>query len=350
MRSLKFAYVIVLPLLILAIIIYVWAFSQHILQMKSGILSLQPAFTYFKINDLKRVTLTSDDHGKSNINETCNSSNCIVLSVVCCLDRFEETYTMIKSAIMLTKSNLIIEIFTEEETMPLFNALESKWPQHIRKRVKMKLNPAVYPVGVQDKTWRNLFRKCASIRLFLPSLLKYVDSVIYVDTDVLFLAPLDELWSHFKHMNASQMVALAPEHEDPATGWYNRFAKHPYYGKLGVNSGVMLMNLTRLRNFGWVDYMAPIEKEFHSKISWGDQDIINIVFHYHPDKLYLMGCEYNYRPDHCMYMNMCKSVIERGVYALHGNRKVFHNKKQPAFRVIYQAWKKEVMLRPQSRI
>lgn len=40
---------------------------------------------------------------------------------------------------------------------------------------------------------------------------------------------------------------MAPEHEEPRIGWYNRFARHPYYGKTGVNSGVMLMNMTRLR-------------------------------------------------------------------------------------------------------
>lgn len=40
---------------------------------------------------------------------------------------------------------------------------------------------------------------------------------------------------------------MAPEHEEPRIGWYNRFARHPYYGKTGINSGVMLMNLTRIR-------------------------------------------------------------------------------------------------------
>lgn len=34
-------------------------------------------------------------------------------------------------------------------------------------------------------------------------------------------------------MNSSQLAALAPEHEDPNVGWYNRFARHPFYGKLG---------------------------------------------------------------------------------------------------------------------
>lgn len=50
----------------------------------------------------------------------------------------------------------------------------------------------------------------------------------------------------------------------------------------GVNSGVMLMNLTRMRAFSWTSYVVPIYKEYKLKITWGDQDIINIIFHFHP--------------------------------------------------------------------
>ncbi|MCL4143193.1 UNVERIFIED_CONTAM: hypothetical protein GTU68_049803, partial [Idotea baltica] len=225
------------------------------------------------------------------------------------------------------------------------------WSESIKRRVKLNLRLANYPPGFDDKTWRNLFRTCASIRLFLPSLLSEVDSLIYVDTDVVFLATLESLWSHMGRMNSSHMAGLSPEHEDAATGWYNRFAKHPYYGRLGeyfvayygrlgVNSGVMLMNLTRLRAFGWEEYLVPIEKEFHAKLSWGDQDIINIIFHYHPDKLYLFGCQFNYRPDHCMYTSTCKDVADTGVFALHGSRRTFHTEKQPVFKAVYETWSK----------
>lgn len=65
------------------------------------------------------------------------------------------------------------------------------------------------------------------------SLLMHIDSLIYVDTDIIFLSPLEELWSFFAHFNGTQLVALAPEHEDANVGWYNRFARHPYYGPLG---------------------------------------------------------------------------------------------------------------------
>lgn len=79
-------------------------------------------------------------------------------------------------------------------------------------------------------------------------ILKDVDSLLYVDTDVLFLRPVDDIWKLLRQFNATQLAAMAPEHEIPKIGWYSRFARHPFYGSAGVNSGVMLMNLTRIRS------------------------------------------------------------------------------------------------------
>ena len=77
-------------------------------------------------------------------------------------------------------------------------------------------------------------KKCKTMsRILFQTVLSDVDALLYVDTDTLFLGPLEDIWRHFDLMNSSQMAALSPEHEDPNTGWYNRFAKHPYYGQLG---------------------------------------------------------------------------------------------------------------------
>ncbi len=54
--------------------------------------------------------------------------------------------------------------------------------------------------------------------------------------------------------------------------------------------------------------------------------------------MFLFGCKWNYRPDHCIYTRVCKEAEKSGVYVLHGNRGVFLNAKQPAFRAIYQAF------------
>ena len=101
---------------------------------------------------------------------------------------------------------------------------------------------------------------------------------------------------------------------------------------------------------------------YRYNITWGDQDLINIFFHYRPgnvdtevavtllslirifdifstgsEMLYVYPCEWNYRADHCMYGSVCKSAEKTGALVLHGNRAYFHNEKQPPLKAVYQA-------------
>ncbi|XP_076444062.1 glucoside xylosyltransferase 1-like [Babylonia areolata] len=264
----------------------------------------------------------------------------IHLAVVACGDRAEEVMVLLKSALVLTTSTpFVLHIFAERELHGFFTDQFTLWPTDFLDKVEYRLYDITFPASENANEWKKLFKPCATQRLFIPSLLLDVDSMIYVDTDVLFLSPLTKLWSFFARFNATQLVALAPEHEDASTGWYNRFARHPYVPPLGVNSGVMLMNLTRLRQSTWLPSMLKFYKEYRLKITWGDQDLINIYFHYHPDELFKYTCDWNYRPDHCMYMSVCKPAEQHGAFVLHGSRRVMHNDKQPAFKAVYTAFK-----------
>ncbi|EEB11543.1 conserved hypothetical protein [Pediculus humanus corporis] len=254
--------------------------------------------------------------------------------VVVCGDRWKETLVLLKSALLFTKGHLQFYIFTDLELVNVFQRELNIWKKDFKKNFDYKILEVKFPSGEFESSWRKLFKPCSSQRLFLPV---NVDSVLYLDTDTLILGPVEQIWAHFKLMNSSQFAALAPEHEDPLTGWYNRFARHPFYKPLGVNTGVMLMNLTRMRKFEWERYLLPIYKQYKLKIPWGDQDIINIIFHFHPDKLYIYSCKYNYRADHCMYTSVCKTAEKEGIVVLHGSRGIFHSDKFPPFQSVYKA-------------
>ena len=71
------------------------------------------------------------------------------------------------------------------------------------------------------------------VHFLFQTLLSDIDAVLYLDTDNLFLSPVDEIWSFFSMFNSSQLAAVSMEHSDPSIGWYNRFARHPYYGEMG---------------------------------------------------------------------------------------------------------------------
>lgn len=260
----------------------------------------------------------------------------IKLAVVLCGERLNQTVVTLKSAIIFSKSPLHFIIIADENNRQLIKNEILKWPRSTLNRLSFEIHPIKFPNGSEGAEWKKLFKLCACQRLFLPSILQHIDSVLYVDTDVLFMKPIADLWQYFYEMNRTHIAALCPEHEDFATGWYNRFARHPFYKPLGVNSGVMLMNLTRMRAFQWETYLPQIMKEYKLNIVWGDQDIINIIFHFHPDKLYIFPCQWNYRPDHCMYSSVCKTAEHNGIAIVHGNRGVFQNNKQLAFKAIYK--------------
>lgn len=167
----------------------------------------------------------------------------------------------------------------------------NSWPLKVQTKFSFTIYPITFP-SENGKEWKKLFKPCASQRLFLPVglqssshgcnifkwllwkcvflwlvfqlILREVDSLLYVDTDIIFLQPVEEIWALFSRFNSSHLAAMAPEHEEPRIGWYNRFARHPYYGKTGINSGVMLMNLTRLREklfkvFFFLSYLFKVK-------------------------------------------------------------------------------------------
>ncbi|XP_029350637.1 glucoside xylosyltransferase 1-like isoform X3 [Echeneis naucrates] len=272
------------------------------------------------------------------------------LAVVACGERLEETLTMIKSAVLFSIKRICLHIFAEDQLHATFmDALES-WPGFVRSR----FNYTVYTISFPSENaaeWKKLFKPCASQRLFLPLILKDIDSIVYVDSDILFLQPVDRLWAFLSRFNASQLAAMAPEHEEPRIAWYSRFARHPFYGTTGINSGVMLMNMTRMRNtffkndmtsvgLRWEELLMPLLQKYKLNITWGDQDLLNIIFHHNPETFLQFPCQWNYRPDHCIYGSNCVSAEEDGIYILHGNRGVYHDHKQPAFRAVYEAIQK----------
>ncbi|XP_070179261.1 glucoside xylosyltransferase 1-like isoform X2 [Littorina saxatilis] len=229
--------------------------------------------------------------------QTTNGSR-LHLAVVACGERSGEALVLIKSAVALTTSFIVFYIFTDTK-------------QH------------------------SFFVK--------ESLLRDVDALVYVDADAVLLSPLDKMWNYFSRFNSTQMLALVPEHEDPTVSWYHQSSKIPYFGPFGLNSGVILMNLTRLRQVNWSSTLVQYHQVYEKNIVFFDQDLINIYCHFHPERLYVMDCSMNYRVDHCESRestsgSVCKSAEWNGAYLLHGSKRSFKN--VPSFKAVYRAFEK----------
>jgi len=60
----------------------------------------------------------------------------------------------------------------------------------------------------------------------------------------------------------------------------------------------MLMNMSRIREakfkndlqkqkMSWQEMMFPLYKKYKLNITWGDQDLLNIIFHHNPGELFV---------------------------------------------------------------
>ena len=56
------------------------------------------------------------------------------------------------------------------------------------------------------------------------------------------------------------------------------------------------------------EHFMPIVQ---SRIKLADQDILNILFHYYPEKLYELPCEWNYRVWLCSEVSMHEELVAK---------------------------------------
>jgi lipopolysaccharide biosynthesis glycosyltransferase len=110
-------------------------------------------------------------------------------------------------------------------------------------------------------------------RVMLPERLPELDRILYIDADTIVLDDLRPLWT----MDLNDAYLAAVTNVSPPM-----FADHPL--ELGLpdrksyfNSGVMLLNLARMRAED--STRSLIEYSRHQQMRWWDQDGLNIFFH-----------------------------------------------------------------------
>lgn len=275
----------------------------------------------------------------------------------------DQSLTMIKSAALFARQRLHIHIFTEEDMVPLFQGELDSWPDSVKDRVEWSINKIDYSQLPQDliEEWKRWYKPCGSFRLLTPMLLGdkgITDAAIYADSDVVFVKPIDELWNKLKEFKPREVMAIAPTagHALGGSRYNENFILHDT-GLFQINSGVMLMNFTKILNGDWsLSYDEQGREKPGSPKKYGselllayyrkykdraehDQKLLNIMFHFNPDMLKQLECSWNFKNNFCMDDgNVCKHAEEHGAGAVHGITSAFFGDVNPTFRSLYEAF------------
>jgi lipopolysaccharide biosynthesis glycosyltransferase len=115
--------------------------------------------------------------------------------------------------------------------------------------------------------------KATWYRLFLPEVVADADRVLYLDSDVLVMDAVGELWrvDLDEHYLAAVTNVIEPQ-----------FAHRP--AELGIadpldyfNAGVLMLNLEPLRRDRCTERMVDLGRRERSRLGWRDQDVLNMV-------------------------------------------------------------------------
>jgi lipopolysaccharide biosynthesis glycosyltransferase len=133
--------------------------------------------------------------------------------------------------------------------------------------------------GLPTSTWVS---PAGNVRLLLPNLLPdHIHRVLYLDSDVLVLSDITELWNSF---DTNYAAAAAPD--TPACPYvgrskiaevitsYGLLKSDPYF-----NSGVLFMNLKMWRQEGIGKQVLDLIARVGHQFTYVDQTALNIVLH-----------------------------------------------------------------------
>jgi len=242
--------------------------------------------------------------------------------------RLEEAEMLVKSAVLHTQTDLRFTVVTDQQKL-----LEPRLRAIIDKIEMFEITADFHPPGLvkeKDADIVNTWGPCQGLRNFFPSLLPNIRKIIYVDTDVLFQDSPHNLWTHFQHMNRSQIMAIAANQAQKSLSSYDNDVRFPHPPG-GLNTGVMLLNLERMRRIGYKEIILKVIKHFKNHFAIPDQDPKVILSGLFPKLLYRLPVSWNTNFLMCSgcleEQPLCKVnklVGSKNVSLIHGTFHTFH--------------------------
>lgn len=184
-----------------------------------------------------------------------------------------------------------------------------------------------------------LFHISPAIHRVMPT---FVHRSIMIDVDLKFLGDIRLLYDQFRHFNDTHLIGIANEQQPTYRHLFKEYRHQnprtiigdpPPNGLPGFNSGVILLDLEKMRNSHL--YNTLLEKEKIEELAkhfmlsgyLGDQDFYTLVNLVHREMFYQLPCEFNrqlstwwlnhgYEDVADLYINCTNDVI---IY--HGNGK-----------------------------
>ncbi|KRX26823.1 Glycosyltransferase-like protein LARGE1 [Trichinella nelsoni] len=282
----------------------------------------------------KNILLSKDDF----------NTRCEVIHIAVVSGGFQsrlQLLTLLKSVLFYRSTPLHFHIVTDSDlSEKILRTLFSTWNLPSVSLSIYRLDEALEDINwIPNGHYSGLF---GLSKLILPKILSTsVTKVVVLDVDILFVSDIFELWNFLSKFNDSQVLGMTENQSD----WYlgNLFLDYKPWPALGrgYNSGVILMNLLKLRAINWTELYKAVTKELlntYNRTNLADQDIFNAVIQRLPALVYRLPCVYNLQLNDNARRELC-SYDQADMKIIHWNnyrKPLLENPNESHYRSLYQ--------------
>lgn len=239
----------------------------------------------------------------------------------------QQVRTMFWSLLTFSKVHFwrVVVLVDTPSIFDAFLKVFSIWPESFRSRLRFEMLIFKEPSHYLVDSWR----PCSWTKVFLADILLQFDTIVYSDTDMVFLGPAEDLWLEVSKLHDEKFLALGPE------AWYGAETKEnrTIAGKRGVNTGILLMNLTKSRELPFRFSKRILQEIKFTTKPRHDQDVINSFFSKNPQYLVELSPRFNFVISICAMNVTCKDCTSKGIVALHGADGSFYRDAEPRLQV-----------------
>ncbi|GFR59440.1 xyloside xylosyltransferase 1-like [Elysia marginata] len=214
--------------------------------------------------------------------------------------------------------------------------LKSYNHQALEERARPLLNPLLRSLGISNHRFSDpLFFISTVLHRLLP---RNISKLIMLDVDLVFKSDIAGLLSLFDKFSSDQMIGIARENQPVYRHVFHDYRKNnpgakigepPPDGITGVNSGVLLLDLDKLRcsdaynSMFLPSYVPNLVNKYSIMANLGDQDFYTLIQLEQPELLYLLPCGWNRQLCQFWRMDEFKEVFDL-FYACQGPVHLFH--------------------------
>jgi len=246
-----------------------------------------------------RLTQSKQRKGGPLVSEPVYQSSCETIHVCIVCSGYNATrtvVTLLKSILYYRRSPLVFHFISDHSARKVLNHLATTWNLS---QVEFRFYKAETVIGevswIPNKHYSGVY---GLLKLTLPQILpKSLGKVIVLDTDVVFATDIGRLWTLMSQFNSLQALGLVENQSNwyiPGKLWKNH-RPWPAIGR-GFNTGVILMDLARLRKMNWLRLWRGVAENNLVTLlstSLADQDVINAVISRQEGMVYRLPCSWN---------------------------------------------------------